>query len=57
MLKTFVTAAAIASLLALAGCNTTSAPVPSTTNHPPSPDGANPSVNPDGTVKRLYVTR
>ena len=57
MLKTFATAVAIVSLTALAGCNTTKPASPSNVNHPPLPEGAAPSVNPDGTVKRITMSR
>lgn len=61
MLKTIATAATIVGCFALAGCNMTtdlaSAKTAPNVGGVPSPDAANPTVNPDGTVKRLYVNR
>ena len=65
MTSTLIRIAALCSLTALAACNTTTTASHNearsgsqiTGTFPPSPDASNPSVNPDGTVKRLAVSR
>lgn len=57
-MTTFFRIAVIGSLLALAGCNSTSgAPTSAAHLTQASPGAANPEVGPDGTVRRLTTAR
>ena len=65
MTSTILRIAALCSLTALAACNTTASTGSTearsgsqiTGTFAPHPDNVNPTVNPDGTVRRLAVNR